>query len=66
MAKTVPVRELRANLSRPLDEVSDLLDLGWRLIDAIEDALGLLEGDPFAGHGLPVGCAVSGSLRVGV
>jgi mRNA-degrading endonuclease RelE of RelBE toxin-antitoxin system len=35
----------------------DLLDLGWPLIDAIEDALGLLEREPFAGH------AVRGSLR---
>ena len=30
----------------------DLLDLTWPLIDAIEDALGQLERDPFAGHAL--------------
>ena len=30
----------------------DLLKLGWPLIDAIEDALGLLERDPLAGHAL--------------
>jgi mRNA-degrading endonuclease RelE of RelBE toxin-antitoxin system len=30
----------------------DLLGLTWPLIDAIEDALGLLERDPFAGYAL--------------
>ncbi len=30
----------------------DLFDLDWPLIDAIEDALGQLEGDPLAGHAL--------------
>ena len=30
----------------------ELLDLGWPLIDAIEDALGMLERDPTAGHAL--------------
>lgn len=30
----------------------DLLDLSWPLIDAIEDALGLLEREPHAGYAL--------------
>ena len=30
----------------------ELFDLDWSLIDAIEDALGLLERDPHAGHAL--------------
>jgi len=30
----------------------DLLELNWPLIDAIEDALGLLERDPLAGYAL--------------
>ena len=30
----------------------ELLDLGWPLIDAVEDALGLLEREPLAGHAL--------------
>jgi len=30
----------------------DLLELNWPLIDAIEEALGLLERDPFAGYAL--------------
>jgi mRNA interferase RelE/StbE len=29
-----------------------LLDLAWPLIDAVEDALGLLERDPYIGHAL--------------
>jgi mRNA interferase RelE/StbE len=44
----------------------DLLDLGWPLIDAIEDALGLLERDPFAGHALRGRLRGLRSLRVGV
>jgi mRNA-degrading endonuclease RelE of RelBE toxin-antitoxin system len=43
----------------------DLLDLGWPLIDAIEDALGLLERDPFAGHALRGRLRGPYSLRVG-
>jgi mRNA-degrading endonuclease RelE of RelBE toxin-antitoxin system len=43
----------------------DLLDLGWPLIDAIEDALGLLERDPFAGRALRGRLRGLGSLRVG-
>lgn len=30
----------------------ELLELSWPLIDAIEDALGLLEREPQAGHAL--------------
>ncbi len=30
----------------------ELLELSWPLIDAIEDALGLLEREPWAGHAL--------------
>jgi mRNA interferase RelE/StbE len=44
----------------------DLLDLGWPLIDAIEDALGLLERDPFSGHALRGRLRGLRSLRVGV
>jgi mRNA-degrading endonuclease RelE of RelBE toxin-antitoxin system len=29
-----------------------LLDLDWRLIDAVEDVLGLLQREPCAGHAL--------------
>jgi mRNA interferase RelE/StbE len=43
----------------------DLLDLNWPLIDAIEDALGLLERDPFAGHALRGRLRGVRSLRVG-
>jgi mRNA interferase RelE/StbE len=43
----------------------DLLDLGWPLIDAIEDSLGLLERDPFAGHALRGRLRGLRSLRVG-
>jgi mRNA interferase RelE/StbE len=43
----------------------DLLDLGWPLIDAIEDALGMLERDPFAGHELRGRLRGLRSLRVG-
>jgi mRNA interferase RelE/StbE len=31
---------------------SELFELNWPLIDAIQDALGLLERDPLAGHAL--------------
>lgn len=43
----------------------DLLDLNWPLIDAIEDALGLLERDPFAGYALRGKLRGLYSLRVG-
>jgi mRNA interferase RelE/StbE len=43
----------------------DLLDLGWPLIDAIEDALGILERDPSAGHALRGRLRGLRSLRVG-
>ena len=43
----------------------DLLELGWPLIDAIEDALGLLERDPFAGYTLRGRLRGLYSLRVG-
>jgi mRNA interferase RelE/StbE len=43
----------------------DLLGLGWPLIDAIEDALSLLERDPFAGHELRGRLRGLRSLRVG-
>jgi mRNA interferase RelE/StbE len=43
----------------------DLLDLGWPLIDAIEDALGVLERDPLAGHALRGRLRGLRSLRVG-
>lgn len=43
----------------------DLLGLGWPLIDAIEDALGLLEREPLAGHALRGRLRGLRSLRVG-
>lgn len=43
----------------------DLLELSWPLIDAIEDALGLLERDPFAGYPLRGKLRGLYSLRVG-
>lgn len=43
----------------------DLLELDWPLIDAIEDALGLLERDPFAGYALRGKLRGLYSLRVG-
>jgi mRNA-degrading endonuclease RelE of RelBE toxin-antitoxin system len=43
----------------------ELLDLGWPLIDAIEDALGLLERDPHAGYPLRGKLTGLYSLRVG-
>ena len=42
-----------------------LLDLDWPLIDAAEDALGLLERDPYAGHPLRGRLGGLRSLRVG-
>ena len=44
---------------------SDLLALDWSLIDAIEDALGLLEREPDAGHALRGRLRGLRSLRVG-
>jgi mRNA interferase RelE/StbE len=43
----------------------ELLALNWPLIDAIEDALGLLERDPKAGHALRGKLRGLYSLRVG-
>lgn len=43
----------------------ELLELGWPLIDAIEDALGLLERDPLAGYPLRGKLGGLYSLRVG-
>jgi mRNA interferase RelE/StbE len=43
----------------------ELLELSWPLIDAIEDALGLLERDPFASHLLRGRLRGLRSLRVG-
>lgn len=43
----------------------DLLDLNWPLIDAIEEALGLLERDPFAGYALRGKLRGLYSMRVG-
>jgi mRNA-degrading endonuclease RelE of RelBE toxin-antitoxin system len=43
----------------------DLLDLGWPLIDAIEDALGLLAREPFSGKALRGRLRGLYSLRVG-
>lgn len=43
----------------------DLLALGWPLIVAIEDALGLLEREPFAGRALRDRLRGLYSLRVG-
>ncbi len=42
-----------------------LLDLEWPLIDAVEDALGLLERDPHVGHALRGRLHGLRSLRVG-
>jgi mRNA interferase RelE/StbE len=44
---------------------SELLELNWPLIDAIQDALGLLERDPLAGHALRGRLRGLRSLRVG-
>jgi mRNA-degrading endonuclease RelE of RelBE toxin-antitoxin system len=43
----------------------ELLELNWPLIDAIEDALGLLEREPRAGHALKGKLRGLYSLRVG-
>lgn len=43
----------------------DLLALNWPLIDAIEDALGLLERDPLAGYALRGKLRGLYSLRIG-
>jgi mRNA interferase RelE/StbE len=43
----------------------ELLDLSWPLIDAAEDALGLLEKEPHAGHELRGRLRGLRSLRVG-
>jgi mRNA interferase RelE/StbE len=42
-----------------------LLDLDWPLIDAVEDALGLLERDPYIGHALRGRLRGFRSLRLG-
>jgi mRNA interferase RelE/StbE len=42
-----------------------LLDLDWPLMDAVEDALGLLERDPNSGHALRGRLSGLRSLRVG-
>lgn len=42
-----------------------MLALDWPLIDAIEDALGLLERDPHVGHALRGRLRGLRSLRVG-
>jgi mRNA interferase RelE/StbE len=44
---------------------SELLELKWPLIDAIQDALGLLEREPLAGHALRGRLRGLRSLRVG-
>jgi mRNA interferase RelE/StbE len=44
---------------------SELLELNWPLIDAIRDALGLLERDPSAGYLLRGRLTGLRSLRVG-
>lgn len=43
----------------------DLLALNWPLIDAVEDALGLLERDPLAGYALRGKLRGLYSLRIG-
>lgn len=47
---------------RPRQEA---LDLEWHLIDAVENALGLLEREPHAGHALRGRLRGLYSLRVG-
>lgn len=44
---------------------SELLELEWSLIDAVEEALGLLEREPRAGHTLRGRLRGLRSLRVG-
>ena len=55
MAKVVLARRARR----------ELLELNWPLIDAIEDALGLLEREPGAGYPLRGRLCGLYSLRVG-
>ena len=55
MAKVVLARRAR----------QQLLELDWPLIDAVEDALGLLERDPHSGHELRGRLQGLRSLRVG-
>lgn len=55
MARLVLARRVR----------SELLELGWPLINAIEDALGLLEREPRAGYALRGKLRGLYSLRVG-
>jgi mRNA interferase RelE/StbE len=43
----------------------ELLGLEWPLIDAVQEALGLLERDPYAGHELRGRLRGLRSLRVG-
>jgi mRNA interferase RelE/StbE len=43
----------------------ELLDLDWPLIDAVQEALGLLERDPYAGHELRGRLRGLRSLRIG-
>lgn len=43
----------------------ELLELSWPLVDAVQDALGLLERDPLAGHVLRGRLRGVRSLRVG-
>ena len=43
----------------------ELLELNWSLIDAVEDALGLLEREPLPGHALRGRLKGLRSLRVG-
>jgi mRNA interferase RelE/StbE len=42
-----------------------LLDLDWPLIDVVEDVLGLLQREPYAGHALRGRLNGLRSLRVG-
>jgi mRNA-degrading endonuclease RelE of RelBE toxin-antitoxin system len=44
---------------------SELLELDWSLIDAVDDALGLLERDPHTGYPLQGRLRGLRSLRVG-
>jgi mRNA interferase RelE/StbE len=43
----------------------ELLNLEWPLIDAVQEALGLLEREPFAGHELRGRLRGLRSLRIG-
>jgi mRNA interferase RelE/StbE len=55
VAKVVLARRVR----------QELLELDWPLVDAVEDALGLLERDPHLGHALRGRLHGLRSLRVG-